>query len=170
MAREDLRDSLDSLDYKDHWDLLVIPVTLGRRVHWEMQDKQALRALLDHKVQLVLQETLATEAMMDNLANQEAEDCKVHLDHQVRQVLGETRVQPASKVLLVHQVKSETQDIQGQEDHRVQPEAVATKVKLDLSDLLDLVETQAKQVQLVKLAPLANPDRKDLKVSKDLQV
>jgi hypothetical protein len=68
LAREDLKANLDSLDHKDHWDLLVILVTLGRRVHWEMQDKQVLKAPLDHKVQLGLQETLATEAMMDNLA------------------------------------------------------------------------------------------------------
>lgn len=68
MAREVLRVHLASLDYKVHWDLLVILVTLGRRVHWEMQDKQVLKAPLDHKVQLVLQEILATEAMMDNLA------------------------------------------------------------------------------------------------------
>lgn len=94
----------------------------------------------------------------------------MQLGHQVRQVLGETRAQLASKVQLVHRVKSETQDILGQEDLRVEPEAMATKVKLDLSDLLDLVETQAKQVQLVKLAPLANLDRKDLKASRDLLV
>jgi hypothetical protein len=76
-------------------------------------------------------------------------------------------VQPASRAQLVYRVKSETQDILGQEDHRVQPEAMATKVKLDLLDLPDLVETQAKQVQLVKLAPLVNLDHKDLKASKD---
>jgi hypothetical protein len=92
----------------------------------------------------------------------------VQLDHPVRQVLGETWAQPASKVQLVHLVKSETRDFLGQEDHRVEPEAMATKVKLDLLDLLDLVETQAKQVQLVKPAPLANLDRKDFKVSKAL--
>lgn len=68
LAREDLRANLDSQDYKVRWDLLVILVTLGRRVHWEMQDKQVLKAPLDHKVQLALQETLATEAMMDSLA------------------------------------------------------------------------------------------------------
>jgi len=76
-------------------------------------------------------------------------------------------VQPASRAQLVYRVKSETQDILGQEDHRVQPEAMATKVKLVLLDLPDLVETQAKQVQLVKLAPLVSLDHKDLKASKD---
>jgi hypothetical protein len=94
----------------------------------------------------------------------------VQLGHQVRQVLGATRVQRASKGQLVQRVKSETQDILGQEDHRAEPEAMETKAKLDLLDLLDLVETQAKQVQLVKLAPLANLDHRDLKVSKDLLV
>lgn len=94
----------------------------------------------------------------------------MQLDHQVRQVLGETRVQLASKVQLVQRVKSETQDILDQEDHRVEPEAMATKAKLDLLDLQDLVETRAKQVQLVKLAPLANLDHRGNKVSKDLPV
>jgi hypothetical protein len=68
LAREDPRAHLDCLDYKVLWDLLVILVTLGRRVHKEMQDKQVLKAPLDHKVQLALLEILATEAMMDNLA------------------------------------------------------------------------------------------------------